>query len=281
VTLRGTVPFLAAALLALPAWADAPSPTRILAFASRQHLGPFIGKFDSRQGWVQPDDFYQPPDQSTPVTIYGLKGRLGEVYVADKRRAAPDGVAAGWSATVSNWPWKEQPHALAVIGREALDAASAREVPRDDPALVSLVSRALKKKGLQVPVPYLTQSFQADVTGDGQDETLAVAHSDESALRDDVEAFVYAIAIVAESGKEPVVVASQTAYKPARRSIEEHQRLNGTRDFYRFIAIVDLDGEGAREIVLYNAERDATQVEVFTLDGASLKKRLTTERVFR
>jgi hypothetical protein len=131
---------------------------------------------------------------------------------------------------------------------------------------------------LNVEKPSLTQVYQVDLDGDGQTETLLCAHSDMKALADDKEAYIYAVALlrIGVPGKEKTIaLASETSRKPATRSIEEHEHLYGTRDYYRFISFHDIDGDGRKEIVLYRAKDDATQIDVFTFDGRHKKKVLS------
>ena len=56
---------------------------------------------------------------------------------------------------------------------------------------------------------------------------------------------------------------------------EEHEHLYGTRDFFRLVAAVDIDGDGWKEIVLYDAKDDATQIDIFSFTGRRLRRVLS------
>ena len=57
--------------------------------------------------------------------------------------------------------------------------------------------------------------------------------------------------------------------------IQRHREVNGTLDFYRYVACMDLNGDGRPEIVLYRAQSDATVVDVFTWEGTRPAKVLS------
>ena len=51
------------------------------------------------------------------------------------------------------------------------------------------------------------------------------------------------------------------------------------RDFLRVLCAVDIDGDGWKEIVLYRAREDSTNLEIFHFDGRRLKKVLAAEKI--
>ncbi len=163
-----------------------------------------------------------------------------------------------------------QPFALAVEGIWPDDSSPSMKLPLDNPSAVAAVSRYLNKKGLKVETPQLTQAYQVDLDGDGKMDFVVCAHSDSKAVKEDESAAIYAVSLVfwGTEGKQKITkLAAQYSCKPARRSIEEHERLYGTRDFYRIIAIHDIDGDGRQEVALYRAKDDATQIDIFTFKG--------------
>jgi hypothetical protein len=251
---------------------------RVLSFADENWLTMAIGEFNHGQGWVQSTDFYSPPQPGDVVTLFGTQGKLGEVTIQDERRPIPEGTNAGWSARVERGTTMRQPFALAIQGSWPDTGPDSQELALDDPANVRMVSDYLKDHGLKVETPFLTQAFQADLLGDGHREVLLCAHSDTKALTDDQEAVVYALALLhfGPPGKEETIaLASQAAYKPAGRSIDAFEHLYGTRDFYRFIAFHDIEGDGHKEIVLYRAKDLGTQTDVFTFDGHRVQQVLS------
>jgi hypothetical protein len=254
---------------------------RVLAFASENWLTLAIGEYKPHKGWVQATEFYAPPEPQNKVTLFGTSGRLGEVQVIDERAPSPNGTFADWSARIERGPTIREPFALAIMGTWPDSGADSTELALDDPANEQIVSVYLKNRGLHVETPVLTQAYRVDVEGNGQPATLICAHSDIQAMTDDQEASVYAVALlrVGPPGKEKTfALASQTSFKPASRTIEEHERLYGKRDFLRFIAFHDIVGDSHKEIILYRSKDGATEVDVFTFDGRRLRQVLSAEK---
>jgi len=266
--------------LASAAWGQG----RLLVFADKNYLGPAVGKFEPSRGWIAADDFYEPPNPQDPFTLYGVAGKLADVRIVDPRRAWPQGTFADWSAKISPWDWTVQPHAIAVAGAGAAPARLARKLPLDDPSAVAVVAEFLKRKGLRVSHPLLTQAFAVDLDGDGMDEQLICAHSDASALRDHEPAAIYALALLhfkARAGAErTAALFSQASYKPSDRTMAQQQRFYGVRHFERWLGFLDLTGDGRLEAVLYDAQVDGTQVDVFSFDGRRAVRVLNVFRPF-
>ena len=230
------------------------------------------------KGWVQATDSFKAPPPEAVFTLFGNTGKLGEVAGKDERSADAHWTPIEWRMRVERGQTISQPFALAVQGSWPDDAVHAKELPLDDPATVLAMSKFLKKNGLKVEQPFLTQAYQADLNGDGVTETLVCAHSDMKALRDDQPADIYAVALVLSGppGQEKNSRSGQQcSFKPASHTIDEHEHLYGTRDFYRIIAIHDIDGDGRPEIALYRAKADSTQIDVFTFHKGRKKKVLS------
>ena len=258
--------------------AAANAAPRILAFAHRGYLLLFIGKYDPKHGWVEPDDFFAPPQQSDPVTLFGTSGRLGVARITQSRRPSPIATPRDWSAPVSSWSWDRQPYALAILGDWSDENDHADSIPLDDAQGVEAVRHYLAGKGLKEAAPHITQAFAVDV--DGQTEQFYCAHSDDDRVTAQDAANIYAIAIMVKGGRtEPL--ASQTWFKPAGRTKADDATYHGTRDYLRFISFMDIDGDGRKEIVLYRAKTDATQIDVFHLDGVHVKTVLTAFRALQ
>jgi hypothetical protein len=258
--------------------AGASAPARLLTFVVDNRLTMMIGEFAPGKGWVQSTDFYAPPDPGDRFTLYGPEGLLGEVTITELRRSGPDDTFADWSVLISSRDYRTTPFALAVSGQPALAGGALEPIPLDDPMYRGIMARYLKSKGLRVDQPFLTQAFKIPVSAQDSEETLLVAHSDADALTDEKEAAVYAVTLLCwkDHGKEKILpLASQTSFKPAGRRIEDHERLYGTRDFLRILSALDVDGDGWREIVLYRATDDATQIDVFTFNGRRLRRVLS------
>jgi len=268
-------------LIARPAIAADPRP-RIIAFASENWLTVAVGTFTpGKKGWTQATDSFKPPAPTDLFTLFGNTGKLGEVAGKDERRADAHWIPIEWRMRIDRGDTIRQPFALAIQGSWPEDAVLARELPLDDPAAVSAVSKYLKEKGLKVESPFLTQAYEVDLAGDGQLEKVVCAHSDMKAIVDNQPAAIYAVALIISGppGKEKMkALAKQCSFKPASQSIEEHEHFYGTRDFYRIIAIHDIDGDGAQEIALYRAKIDATQIDVFTFHKGRPYKALSVDK---
>jgi signal peptidase I len=256
-------------------------PPLLLAFASEVRLAMMIGKYDPVHRWVRSTDFYTPPSPGDVFTLYGPSGNVGEVTITNRHEAYRDGVFATWTAKTSRWDSQTVPYALAVSGHAPVIGAVLEPIPLESPDYRNIVARYLKSRGLQVEQPLLTQAFNVPIEGHGRDEALLVAHSDASALSDDKAADVYAVALLwwNDHGQEKVLpLASQTSHKPAGRTLEEHEKYHGKRNFLRILCAVDIDSDGWNEIALYRAKDDATQVDIFHFDGRRLRKVLSAEK---
>ncbi len=260
----------------------ASSSTRLLAFASENHLAVMVGKFEPPHKWVRSTNFYEPPEPGDPFTLYGPNGETAEVAITEKRRANRDAVFANWDAKVSAWDIRRFPFALAVSGRSPLPAPVVEPIPLESPEYRAIMARYLKSRGLEVQDPLLTQALSIPIEGDGRKEALLVAHSDASALTDDNAAAVYAVVLLwwNDRGRERMLpLVSQTSIKPSRQTIEEHERRYGPRDFLRCVSAADIDGDGWLEFTIYRAKEGATQIDVFKFNGKRLRRVLSAYKM--
>jgi hypothetical protein len=258
--------------------AQAQDRGRLLAFAVDNRLVLAIGKFEPGRGWTQSTDFYAPPQPGDLFTLYTPAGNVAAVTIQDKRRPVEDGTFAGWTAGVSGWDNRSNSFALAIAGQSLPGDGRLTLIPTDDAKYIAVVARYLKSRGLGVDSPFLTQAYTIPREGPGRDAAILLAHSDARAMSTEKEAAVYAVALLCwdDHGKEKILpLVSQTSFKPAGRTREEHERLYGTRDFLRLVAAVDLDGDGWKDIVLYDARDDATQIDVFTFNGRRVRRVLS------
>jgi signal peptidase I len=252
----------------------ADTPTRILTFVSENWLTLSVGKYDPRHGWIQGTDFYKPPEPGDTVTLFGTSGKLGELVIQDDRRANPINTPADWGARVVRGATDGQPFALAIAGSWP-EVGGAVHIPLDDPDVRRIAADFLKGRRLKVEAPLITGAYRMDLDGNGQTETLLCANSDLSALRDDAEGVVYAIALLhfkRGNDEKTVTLTAKTSIKPARRSMDAHEHLNGKPEFDRLIAFPDIQGDGHHEIVVYRALDEATEIEVFTFNGKRVRK---------
>jgi hypothetical protein len=245
----------------------------LLAFAVDNRLTLAIGKFDPRHGWVSSTDYYSPPQPGDPFTLFTPDGKSGTVTIQENRSPVSDSLFANWTAQISKWNNRSNPYALAVGGLIPDGAEALESIPANDPEAIKTVSKYLAKHGLEVQVPILTQAYRIPLADADRKETILIAHSDAAALATEKEGAVYAVALLVwqDHGAEKILpLASQTSFKPLGRTRDEHEHLYGTRDFLRLVAAMDLDGDGWREIVLYDAKEDAIQMDVFSFNGHHL-----------
>ena len=261
-------------LLAPSLHATEKSP-RILSFVSSNWITMGIGVFDAAKGWVQSTDFFSPPDPGETLSIFGVEGKLGEVVNKELRRSIPEGTYAGWSVPVTRGETASQPYALVIQGSWPSAGTESVPVPLDSLEVKKIVSDYLKHHGLRVENPIITQAYQVDLFGDGRLETLITAHSDLGVLRDKEEGIVYGLTLLRtgtpEKGKT-IVIAGCSYRKSVALSIDEVTRLNGPREFYRLIALHDIDGDGRKEIVLYRAKDEGTQIDVYACKGLRVRR---------
>ena len=278
ITYRTSIALAMISFLYIPVLAENPDArVRQLAFVSEEYLTLSIGKYDPGEGWLQSTDYYTTLLSSETFTLFGVHGRMGEISLVGTHREDSWIEPVLWSAKTNRGPAADPPFALAVRGSWP-EERGARDIPLENADAERIARDYLRRRGLRVENPLLTQAYQADLLGDGRLETLVCAHSDPSALKDDQAGDVYAVSLLnfGPAGSEKTIaLRSQTSHKPAAQTREVHEGFYGKRDFLRVIACHDIDGEGRQEIVLYAAQDDATQIDVFTFDGHTIKKVLS------
>jgi hypothetical protein len=262
-----------------PARAAPATPSCFLAFVTGGELAMVIGQYQPHRGWIQAADFTELPKARAVFSLYRMEGKVAQVALTDRYRPDTLETPLSWAAGIERWVWTGEPYALAVQGTPDLLDGPAQALPLEDPALEEAVSKYLNRHGLRVPKPLLTEAFQVKLDSRGTPGTLICAHNDASAVRDDQPAAIYALALLwlRTPGKERLIpLAQQTSFKLAYQSYDEHEHFHGTRDFYRIIACVDINGDGRKEIVLYRAKAVATVIDVFSWDGSGLRKVLSS-----
>ncbi len=159
-----------------------------------------------------------PPDEV--YSLFGDTGKLGEVPGKNEHRADPSWIPIEWRARVDRGATMKQPFALAIEGSWPDLGPESKELPLTDPSSVSVVADYLKSHGIKEEAPLLTQAYEVDLIGDGQMETLICAHSDETSLRDDQAAEIYALVLLrsgtsAKGAENDLARQSILSIKPA------------------------------------------------------------------
>jgi hypothetical protein len=271
----------ASAGIFVAAVSSAAGPGQFMAFATENQAFMGIGRYQPDKGWAPYQLATDAPEPGDLFTIYTMDGKVAQVKNLDHFESNKRLTPAEWSAPISPW-YREgsgEPYGVAIHGDSPVAAAAARSLPLDDPALIKRVASYLKKRHLNVPRPFLTQAYEITLKPGDPPAILVTAHSDASALRDNQAAAIYAIALleVPEKGSwKDFALSVKTSFKPAFRSIEEHEQLFGKRPFYRFVSCLDIDADSRQEIVLYSAQPQfGTEISVYGFDGSQLRQHLS------
>lgn len=278
---RRAIAWVGFLLPALACALEAPPPSgSTFALVIDRRLYTMVGRWTPENGWQEGTHFYTPPNPEDTVVLVDMQGRAGTARIREAVRPDPAGVPLGWNASISSWTAHGEPFALALLGGWSGRAAMAREQPLSDPEAVEAAATVLKSAGLRVAQPLLTQNWEVELRP-GHVYTLAAAHNDLSQVTDADPADLYSVAFLKERGPhEALPLFVYAARKIARRDREQQDRLSGPRPFVRFLALPDLDGDGAADIALYiaHSNRKGATVKVFTFDGRRPRERISSYR---
>jgi hypothetical protein len=248
----------------------------------RTPVGTYI---KSEKRWVSGYDFYAPFQPEAVVSLFDLGGKAGEVRVLSERRPDPSGVPKGWMAPIEKWtpsPGSE-PYAMALKGSWPAPTHFPQAIPLDDSKALEIMRAALSAHRLEVPDPRMTQALRLNLTPDGTDYLLFLsAWSDPKTFQDGIAGARYTMSLLyrhARGRDKTFTLESQTSFKPAHRTVEEHEHFYGTADQDRFVTFVDLNGDGKNEMVLYVAHQHALTVDVFTFDGKTPRKVISVDKL--
>ncbi len=139
------------------------------------------------------------------------------------------------------------PYMLAISGPKRLVAkklpGDLEILPPDDSGAVALVARYLKSKGLDAQPVAIVQAFRVDLNGDGAKDMLVNAINTQ---RTTASAGEYAVVLARLAGApgEPAIALAEDI-TPETTSFQSTLWEN------TIVAIADLDGDGAMEIVVY------------------------------
>lgn len=132
-----------------------------------------------------------------------------------------------------------------------------------------IVRKFLKKQGLRNPVVNITALFKVDLEGDGVDEVVILG---ERYVRfgPGTQKGDYSFLLVRKviNGKVKEILVTGEFYKQAVRF--------GAPNRLEISSIVDLDGDGTLEIVIYGAYYEGVWAEAYKIKGGTSSKVLTT-----
>jgi hypothetical protein len=258
----------------------------LLAYAREYHLEMLIGQYDpASRRWLPDSHAFIPPPVQAPFTLFGVEGRLGQVVINETFRTPRSEQPWDWNVAISSWNRSDTRVALAVSGEWPPLPRAAQALPLDDAAATTAVADFLKARRVPVAHPRLTQVLRVDLNGDGREETLVCANSDNAALMDAAPAAVYALAllVVDVNGKTAVLpLRADASYKPANRRVDEHQRLYGRFGTYQVLAVVDIAGDGREQVAVLNDNRsEGPEVDVYALAGEKVTRLLSTRKLYQ
>lgn len=262
----------------VPCRAETPSAKQgtFFALATPTRMLMPIGSFVPGHGWRPYTAMYIPLEQGTAFTIYQNGETIAQTSTRQTFRNLPDQEPVDWAPAVAPWKASDIEFALAVRGTAPVKDDPVIPLRPDDESLRQRLAVFLKSQGLHVAVPFITQAFSLGLDDLGTRGTVVCAHSDASRVREREATDVYAVALVWIEGQDrPVALRSETSHKPESETLDEHQIHAGLRDFLRVVGMVDLDGDGGKELVLYVSKEGATQADVFSFRKKRFKKVLS------
>jgi len=214
------------------------------------------------QKWVFADRFQKSLKSPATFARYTLKGPAGEVTLSRNtesechdawtEKATPDSPAG---IAIQSPSWNVMPRLP-----EAIDAG--------DPAAVQAVGDFLKQEGIQNPDVKITQAYRVDLDGDGKKEDVIVANRYARGLRElsgvanETSAGDYTLVLVRKNIGEKVqniVLAKAVWLKANEGPLPRANHLS---------AIADLNGDGAMELVFYDAYHEGSGSVVIEIKGS-------------
>jgi hypothetical protein len=244
----------------------------LLALTRDYELTFLLGQYDSsHHHWLESMKPFTAPDLFKPFTLFGPSGKIAQVRLDEEFRTRAEIRPWEWDVAISSWNRTETTLALAVSGAWPDLPGPVQILPLDDAEALITAAAYLQGRHLPVSKPRVTQVLRADLNGDGVQETIICANSDNSSLNDKDPASAYSLALlrVNINGRlttQPLRVWA--AYKPTHEYVEDFERHYGRAGFYRVLALSDIDRDGRVEIaVLNNDPHYGPEVDFYTLAG--------------
>jgi len=259
--------------------------TVVLAYARDYQLEMLVGQYDPRtRRWYGNTYPFIPPRAEAPFTLFGVTGRLASVRLDDPYAAPADIDPWEWDANIKPWDRRVTRVALALPGAWPDTERHAEVLPRNDPDAAAAVAAFLKGRGLDVPQPRVTQVLRVDLNGDGRTELLICANTDNAALTEAAPAAIYHLALLRlsiDGAPKTLPLRVAVSFKPAHRSVDEHQRYYGRAAFYQVLAITDVARDGQEQVAILNDDRNyGPEVDLYALTGHAVKRLLATQMLF-
>lgn len=193
-------------------------------------------------------------------TLYGIKGKTGELtatiqspdvpceefYYAKTPLESQDGVAIG-----ANRSWNPTPR-------------TPKAVNLKDKTYLGVVSQILRSKGLPKAKAIIEQAVKVDLDGDGIDEVLLTASSYGGKIKPTAKVNDYSFVVLRKvvGGKAQNIMISEEYIK---KTIEF-----GAPSRFEISSVVDLNGDGKMEIVVYGEYYEGSGASIYELKGNKL-----------
>ena len=227
--------------------------------------------------WIQGQKLGISPSS---YALYNLAGRAGAVKGGLKTSYGVPceqtyGVDVSPAPQRSDWwialsaPWNPRPRAVTVL-------------PNTSAVYVGIVRDLLISKGLKNPKVKLGRVVRADIDGDKSDEIIIAANhfADETGSTPPVrgQAGDYGLLIVRKviAGKVQTLELGLEVFlkttTPA--DIEEGRQTNP--DVFELVNVLDLNGDGKMEVVMFNASYEDSAVSAMEWNGKKFAQRLAS-----
>jgi hypothetical protein len=204
----------------------------------------------------------------TPGKKYRLFTLTGEIGTAVGGKAGPNADVCPdlWEQTMQ--PTIEK-HATAVAAPWSPMPRTAKMSDRTQEVYVKAARDFLVGKGIAKPVVKITQLLRVDLDGNGEDEVLLSATNypgEEGESPYHAEAGNYSFVLLRQvvDGKVQTKLIDGEFYRKPSESQTPYR--------YEVSALLDLDGDGPLEIVLYSAYYEGASVTVWQLKAKKLRK---------
>ena len=231
--------------------------------------------------WIKGDQQVVSPSS---YTLYNLSGRAGAVRGGGKTSYGVPceqtyGVEVKSVPKRNDWwmalstPWNARPRAVTVL-------------PSTNAVYIGIVRELLVKKGLKNPIVKLQQVVRVDLDGDRSDEiVIAANHFAESSGQASIgelfppvggQAGDYGLLLVRKviAGKVKTIEIGADVILKATTPAELEQGIQNNPDRFELVGVLDLNGDGKMEIVMFNAIYEDSAVSALEWDGKKFQPRL-------
>ena len=215
------------------------------------------------QKWVRAGRFEKRVASPLKFELYTLEGPAGEVTLRKRTGECHDfwyrssGVLPKAGIAIASPSWNVMPRLP-----KALDVK--------DPANLQIVRDILQGAGLKNPRVSISQAYAIDLDGDGVDEIVIVANRFAQGAHE-----LGGVATQAQAGDYTLVLVRKTIGGQTQnifvvKAVWLAPGGGGLARANHLSAIADLNGDGAMELVVYNAYYEGSDSDVVQLNGSKV-----------